>query len=383
MMQKKMRILLALGMSLCLMLGLAGCGTTTSSEPVAATVNGTEILESEVSDYIASYRASYGYESDEDWSTFMTSAGYTTETLREDIINYLAQKLLVRQTAEELGVTVDSATVDSQIETIRSTYGYEDDETWTTTLEEAGYTEEQYRSEIEYSLLTENLLTAEVPTAEPTDEEIQTYADTYAAAQYTGKKSSHILFDSEDSATAETVLADLQASDNLTEDFAAAATEYSTDTSSAADGGNVGWDCLTTFVTEYTDALDALEVGQMSGLVESDYGYHIILCTESYDPVSGETVDLTTMPTEIYDQIVTDAASAATSTAQSAYIEDLVANADIVINTMPDDLPYAVDTTEADTTDDTTTDDTTDTGTTDTTTDTDTTETDADTGTTE
>ena len=44
-------------------------------------------------------------------------------------------------------------------------------------------------------------------------------------------------------------------------EFADAAKEYSED-SSADGGGDVGWDKLTTFVTEYQDALSALSKGR-------------------------------------------------------------------------------------------------------------------------
>lgn len=341
MMQKKMRAVFVLLVSLLLatglLSGLGGCSSATvnNDSAVAATVNGTNILESEVTESIASIRTSYGYDSDEDWATFMTTSGYTAESFREEIIDYLAQNILVQQTCEEAGIVIDSAEIDDKIAEIRSTYGYEDDATWTATLEGAGYTEEDYRSETEHSLLTERLLATMVPTTEPTAEDIQTYANSYAATTYAGKKSSHILFNSDDQATAQTVLATLQASDDLAVDFAAAASEYSTDTASAIDGGNVGWDCLASFVTEYSEALDALEAGQMSEIVESDYGYHIILCTGSYAPTEGETVDLTTMPAEIYEQITADTANEATYNAQRAYLDALVAAAEIVINPMP------------------------------------------------
>ena len=114
---------------------------------------------------------------------------------------------------------------------------------------------------------------------EPTDEEVLEYAKT-AVASYDGAKKSPIsLFDADDKETAQSVLDQINSGEL---DFAEAAKEYSTDTGSAADGGDVGWDKLTTFVDEYQDALDSLEVGQVSGLVESDYGYHIIKCTEEF-----------------------------------------------------------------------------------------------------
>jgi foldase protein PrsA len=342
---------ISLLLAVALVPGLAGCTSpdaAVDTPSIAATVNGTEVPETAVSDSIATIRASYGYESDTDWAAYLNASGNTAESLRETVINYLAQNILVKQACAEAGITVDVAEIDSEIAEIRNSYGYiDDDEGWAKMLEDAGYTEEEFRSELEQSLLTEKLLDATIPATEPTEAVIQTFADSYAASNFSGKKSSHILFAADDQATAETILAELQASANLTEDFAAAVSQYSTDTGSAIDGGNVGWDFQNSFVAEYTDALATLEPGQLSGLVESQFGYHIILCTDAYAPVAGEAVDLTAMPADIYEQLLVDAGDEASYSAQMTWLEELVANADIVINPMPTGLPYDVDTTAA------------------------------------
>lgn len=45
----------------------------------------------------------------------------------------------------------------------------------------------------------------------------------------------------------------------------------------------MGWDKTSSFVKEYTDALSGLEKDQVSGLVTSSYGIHIIKCTDVYN----------------------------------------------------------------------------------------------------
>lgn len=45
----------------------------------------------------------------------------------------------------------------------------------------------------------------------------------------------------------------------------------------------MGWDKTSSFVQEYTDALSGLEKDQVSGLVTSSYGIHIIKCTDVYN----------------------------------------------------------------------------------------------------
>ena len=123
--------------------------------------------------------------------------------------------------------------------------------------------------------------------------------------------------------------------------FEDAVEQYSDDAGSKADGGDVGWDKLTSFVTEYQDALSNLEKGQVSGIVETTYGYHIIKCTD-YFHVDGEVSSLDNVPQEIQDYISNVVKSQEESTAYDAWWEDYKEKADIEINPMPEDVPYNV-----------------------------------------
>ncbi len=59
-------------------------------------------------------------------------------------------------------------------------------------------------------------------------------------------------------------------------DFAAMAKKYSEDPGSAQDGGDLGWVGKGVFYPEFEAAAFALKPGQLSGVVESPVGYHII-----------------------------------------------------------------------------------------------------------
>ena len=63
-------------------------------------------------------------------------------------------------------------------------------------------------------------------------------------------------------------------------DFAELAQKVSEDPGSARNGGQVGWASRGQFVKEYEDAAFALKVGERSGVVQSPFGFHIILLKE-------------------------------------------------------------------------------------------------------
>ena len=62
-------------------------------------------------------------------------------------------------------------------------------------------------------------------------------------------------------------------------DFAEMAKKYSDD-GSARDGGNLGWTTRGSFVPEFEGAAFQLEKGQLSEVVETEYGFHIIQLNE-------------------------------------------------------------------------------------------------------
>jgi parvulin-like peptidyl-prolyl isomerase len=74
------------------------------------------------------------------------------------------------------------------------------------------------------------------------------------------------------------------------EDFAAVAKEVSTDTGTAANGGDLGWFPHGVMVKPFEDAAFALDAGQISQPVQSEFGWHVIKVLEK-DPDRPITVE--------------------------------------------------------------------------------------------
>ena len=298
-------------LSASLLCGLTAC----SGESVAATVGTKKISEQTITDYITNYRTSQGLDDDSNFAMVLSMYGMTPESFRENIIDMFVNRELVLLAAQEKGMSVDSATIDEYVSQMKSNYS--DDTAWQTALTNAGLTEEKYRENIEYALLNKQLSESFAVSDDPTDEQVFAVAQDNLKYFEKAKRSSHILFDASDEETAKEVLEKIN---NGTLDFADAASQYSKDTSSAANGGDVGWDLLTSFVSEYQTALDGLELGQVSELVKSQFGYHIIKCTEVM-PAADSVKSLSDLPEAFqtyFKQLATTTSSSSTSTSTAS-----------------------------------------------------------------
>ena len=70
-------------------------------------------------------------------------------------------------------------------------------------------------------------------------------------------------------------------------DFAELAKEYSQDSGSAEEGGDLGWVALGEMVKPFEQTLFDMEKGSISGIVETQFGYHLI----KLDDVRSETIE--------------------------------------------------------------------------------------------
>lgn len=205
----------------------------------------------------------------------MYGADTTSSLIADKIVEKEVAKEKIKVTEEEIQEELD-ATIES--------YGGE--EAYAAALESSSMTEEDMKEDIKIYLQTVKLLE---PRIEITNEEISTYfdenKDTFATSEQV--EASHILV--EDEETANEVIKKLEAGG----DFAELAKEYSTDTASAENGGELGFFGTGEMTEEFETAAFAMKVGETSDPVKTDYGYHIIKVTDKQEAKEANLEDST------------------------------------------------------------------------------------------
>lgn len=306
---------------------------------VAATVNGVDIEEDKVTRAINNMRLSYNYAEDEDWKEYLKGQNETPESMRDQTLGTLIDQQLILQFAEQRGVTTTDEEIQSYVDEMAA--NYTTPEKWDEARKEGGFeTDDDYKEALRYSILQTKLQEGFEEAVQLDDAGLLAKAQESATSYSGAKRSSHILFNAEDQETAQDVLTRIQTGELAFED---AVQEYSQDEGSKENGGDVGWDLLNTFVTEYTDALSGLNKGEVTkDLVESKYGWHIIMVTDVFE--APETIEsLDQVPDEFLEEIRTTAADTDSESAMDDWLLEMKQTSDVVINPMPEDVPYNVD----------------------------------------
>lgn len=191
-------------------------------------------------------------------------------TLGEAIL----EEQIIRQVfEEEYGSKVTDKDIDEEFEIVKK--GFEDEEHFQETLSVQDLTEDELKEDIRMSLL---VLEAFKNKVEFTDEEVEEF---YEDMIPEGKVVRHILV--EDEETIKEVQQKLEDGEN----FADLVKEYSEDLGSSEDGGEYEL-VKGRYIQEFEDTALELELNEVSDIVESDFGYHIIELIEDAEKESLE-----------------------------------------------------------------------------------------------
>lgn len=264
-----MKKVLLLVLVIVMVFSFAGCTKTPVVEEtptdVVAIVNGEEISIEEYNKNFKILEYTYTLTYGEGIWTEEYNGKPLKEVIIEELLNNLIKEKLISNEVVKEGITVDAEKVDSFYADFIA--GVEADENLNAFYTENEITEGFIKEQIKMQLLVDEyykLVEDEIAQDETTLEDMYENFKLEVSAR-------HILLTSKEVAQAA-----LSRVNKGEEDFGAIAQEISEDPGSAVNGGDLGYFARGTMVPEFEIAAFSLEKGEVSDLVETDYGFHII-----------------------------------------------------------------------------------------------------------
>lgn len=271
--------------------------TNSASAQVEAVVNGQAIPTAEVD--VAFSRTSVAQQPITDEQRRM---------YRAHVLNVLIDNVLVKQYLTQLGVVADAKSVEAHIEELRKVLAQKG-QTLESFLKDANANEDRMRQEI-----TDLHQWFSFVEKQSTPQNLETYfqmnQDAFDGSQV---RASHILVEFpptpsvEEKAAAYKKIQAIQGQLAAGADFASLAKEHS-DCQSKHQGGDVGYFVRKGKMTEsFARTAFALEVGKVSDIVETEYGYHLIKVT---DKKAGQEIAFETVADDVAALYAADLRSA-------------------------------------------------------------------------
>jgi parvulin-like peptidyl-prolyl isomerase len=271
--------------SLCLVLYLATVGAlhaqTYSLDP-AAKVNGvvisTRTFERGVDEYMRENQINIG------------SVRYPDriKALRREALDLLINKELVWQAATEQGLVANEDEVDQAVAQLKAQFKSET--AFTARMAVEGFSEASYRDYVTRLATWRKYMGQVAERAQVSEQDIEDFyqANPEKFVLPEMLRARHILIkvratDSAGMQAARETMAAIQAELEQGEDFAILATRYSQD-DSAGSGGDLGFFARGKMVAPFEEAVFALEPGQVSGVVQTVFGLHLIKLEQRQPP---------------------------------------------------------------------------------------------------
>jgi parvulin-like peptidyl-prolyl isomerase len=248
----------------------SACGTAFASD--AAVVSGREISMRRVSDALDLFVGSAQYKkllAQQEPSAVKRQfeQSYLGAAIRHDVLIPAASRLGVEVTQDEL---------DARLQQIKS--GFPSTAAFEKAMTDQGLSIGQLTDLIRDRLLQDKLRTKVVASVAPSNDVLTAYYRRHKT-DYTETRASHILVTKR--SLAATIADRLHAApaSQVPALFASLAKKYSTDTQSAKNGGDLGYQRPGQFIPQFEDAEAKLSVGEVSDPVHTSFGWHVIMVT--------------------------------------------------------------------------------------------------------
>ena len=207
------------------------------------------------------------------------------QQMQQEVIDRLITQELLWQEAQRRGVIASDADIDEQLEKMKGGFGSE--QAFLFQIEAGGFSEKSYREDIRQQRSVQQMIAGELAQAVAvSDEEIQAFYSENIEQMTVPEavRARHILVKlaADDDAAREAAQDRIAVIQNELQDgtdFVVLATERS-DAPSAPKGGDLGYFGRGQMVAPFEDAAFALQPGEISAVVETQFGFHIIRVEE-------------------------------------------------------------------------------------------------------
>ncbi|KUK99127.1 MAG: protein secretion (post-translocation chaperonin) [Parcubacteria bacterium 32_520] len=209
-----------------------------------------------------------------DNQTLSSISDETLAFIKNNITEQLINTTLLYQYAQDQKLNVSANELNDEIEQIKNSFNSEVE--FNEALKRSNLTLNQLKNSLTEQLMINKAITREYEKINITEDEIARYYKENKAYFYQPEKRkiSHILVENREDA--ELFLKQLK--DGLVQ-FDKLAQDKSI-CPSAEKGGDLGYITRGQMVSEFEEAAFSLEIGEISAIVETEYGYHIIKCDD-------------------------------------------------------------------------------------------------------
>ena len=209
----------------------------------------------------------------------------TLPMIRQSVLNRMIDEELLYQDSQAKGIAVPDQRIADELAGIKSRFPSEAE--YQTTLTALNMSEDELKIKIGRGLAIQQLIGTLTTDIQVTDEEKKAFYDGNPAMFQTPEqvRARHILIkvapeaDEAQKKEALQKIKDLQKKVKGGEDFAALA-EANSEGPSSAKGGDLGYFSRGQMVKPFEEVAFALQTGEVSDIVETRFGYHLIKVTE-------------------------------------------------------------------------------------------------------
>ena len=282
-----------------------------------AIVNGVEISGEAVQfelDRLVRFYMSHGMTMDE--------VKQNLPKLEEKALDQAVGAKLLLDRAQELDIPLAAADVDAEVSRVVTQVG--GPENYKKALDAQGITEVTFRKELEKGAKVNKLVEQACSgVADPTEDEVAKFYEAHKAEFVVPPQvlCQHILVKGSNDAALDKIKEIRERIVSGKSDFAAEAKEHS-DCPSGQEGGSLGWFGRGMMVPEFDKVAFEMKKGEVSGVVSTQFGYHIIYKADEKGGGEQTLVD-------VHDQIKDLLRHEARGRAMDAFVAELKANAKI------------------------------------------------------